>query len=405
MPERIKDHIIMKNCVKDRSRLNRAGGQAVLEGVMMKAGDNCSTACRKEDGTIVVVDQKFSSVRKKHKLLNIPIVRGVIGFFETMKLSVSTLNASAEAAGLEEEVRDTKAQKWLKKHIGISVTDLVMTISVLIGFALAIFLFMVIPAMAASFIIPAEYATWQALFESFVKILIFILYLLLISLLPDIKRTFRYHGAEHKSIACYESGDELTPGNAMKHTRFHPRCGTSFMFFMILLGIFVGIIIKNVIPGLSGWLYTLIRILILPLVVGVGYEFIIYAGKHDNLFVKVLSAPGLWMQRITTKEPDEQMLEVAITALKCALSEEFPGFKDTVAHYDMKTKETIPPAVSECSDAADNAEDNSENAEESAENTNEAAPSEGVSSEPVDKDIDIQATDSSSEKENGNDIP
>ena len=111
----------MKNCVKDRSRLNRAGGQAVLEGVMMKAGDNCSTACRKEDGTIVVVDQKFSSVRKKHKLLNIPIVRGVIGFFETMKLSVSTLNASAEAAGLEEEVRDTKAQKWLKKHIGIPI--------------------------------------------------------------------------------------------------------------------------------------------------------------------------------------------------------------------------------------------------------------------------------------------
>jgi uncharacterized protein YqhQ len=157
---------------------------------------------------------------------------------------------------------------------------------------------------------------------------VFITYLALVSLMPEIKRTFMYHGAEHKSIACFEAGDELTPENAMKHKRFHPRCGTSFMFFMILLGIFAGMIIKNVLPGLETWAYSLIRLAILPLVMGIGYEFIRFAGKHDNVFTRALSAPGLWVQRITTKEPTEDMLEVAITSLKCALRDDFDEFAE-----------------------------------------------------------------------------
>ena len=159
------------------------------------------------------------------------------------------------------------------------------------------------------------------------KMGIFVGYLTAVSFMPDIKRTFMYHGAEHKSIACFEAGEELTPENAKKHTRFHPRCGTSFMFFMILLGIFAGLIIKTVIPGLDTIVYTLIRLLILPILMGLGYEFIRFAGKHPSWFTRALSAPGLWMQRITTKEPDEGMLEVAITSLKCALRDDYPEFQ------------------------------------------------------------------------------
>jgi hypothetical protein len=158
--------------------------------------------------------------------------------------------------------------------------------------------------------------------------------------MPDIKRTFMYHGAEHKSIACFESGAELTPENAKKYTRFHPRCGTSFMFFMILLGIFAGLFVKILIPGLDPFAYTGIRLLILPLVMGLGYEVIMFSGKHDNLFTRALSAPGLWVQRITTKEPTEDMLEVAIISIKCALRDEFPEFKEFFENKEWEKKDS-----------------------------------------------------------------
>jgi uncharacterized protein YqhQ len=196
-----------------------------------------------------------------------------------------------------------------------------------------------------------------AVLEGLMKMAIFILYLVLVALMPDIKRTFMYHGAEHKSIACFEAGAELTPENAKKYSRFHPRCGTSFMFFMILLGIFAGMIIKNVLPGLETWAYSLIRLGILPLVMGIGYEFIRFAGKHDNVFTRALSAPGLWVQRITTKEPTEDMLEVAITSLKCALRDDFPEFRE---FFEAKPWE---PVIEEAAE-----EVNEEPAEEAAEN-------------------------------------
>ncbi len=316
-------------------RLGKVGGQAVIEGVMMKAGNRTVTTCRKDDGTLVVTDDSFVSVRSKHKILDLPIVRGVVNFVEMMMLSFKTLGASADALGLEEE-EPSKFEKWLSEKLGVNLTDLVMVISLILGLGLSALLFVFLPiwitaginlllGAVANTVMP-EWLT--AIIEGVVKVGIFIGYLVLVSLMPDIKRTFMYHGAEHKSIACFEAGEELTPENAAKHTRFHPRCGTSFMFFMILLGIFAGLIIKSLIPGLATWAYSLIRIAILPILMGLGYEIIRLAGKHPNFITRAISAPGLWVQRITTKEPTLDMLEVAITSLKCALRDEYPEFKE-----------------------------------------------------------------------------
>ena len=321
-------------CPTDKScRLGKVGGQAVLEGVMMKAESRIVTTCRKEDGSITVNDSNFVSVRKKHKILNIPILRGVINFVEMMILSVKTLNVSADALGLEEE--EGKFEKWMKKHLGIGITDVIMVLATVLGVALSLFLFMYLPGVVSDlvgFIVSKcggyLHPTPKAIIEGVAKIGIFLLYLWLVSLIPDIKRTFMYHGAEHKSIACFEAGDELTPENAMKHRRFHPRCGTSFMFVMIALGIFVGIIVNNLFVDLPRIAITGIRLLILPLVVGIGFEFIMLAGKHDNVITRALSAPGLWVQRLTTKEPTPDMLEIALISLKGALRDKYPEFAE-----------------------------------------------------------------------------
>ena len=323
------------------SRFNKVGGQAVLEGVMMKAGSHTVTTCRRDDGSLFVHDGEFVSVRKKHKWMNLPILRGVINFIEMMVLSVKTMNVSAEAIGLESN-EPTRFEKFLKKRLGIAITDLVMVIGVVLGLALSLFLFMFLPTLISELLnklVGGTLGTWRALIEGFAKMGIFLLYVYLIGLMPDIRRTFMYHGAEHKSIACYEAGSELTPENAKGYTRFHPRCGTSFMFFMIMLGILVGFLIRWIIPNLGPWAYFVIRLAILPLVVGIGYEFIMFAGKHDNMFVRILSAPGLWVQSLTTKEPTLEMLEVAIISLKCAMRDEEPDFK---TFYEARAWEPKP---------------------------------------------------------------
>lgn len=326
-------------------RLNKVGGQAVLEGVMMKAGERTVTTCRKENGTLVIKESPFQSVRKRHKWLNVPILRGCVNFVEMMILSVKTLNFSAEALDIEDEKekkRKEKAKAEGKKAIG--TLDIVMILSVLLGLGLAIALFIILPTLAASgidslykLITSSEAGLGEiplAVIDGVMKVVIFLVYLFLVSLMPDIRRTFQYHGAEHKSIACFEAGDELTPENAKKHTRFHPRCGTSFMFLMILIGIFVGMFVRFALPEKESFpadiLYSLtvagLKLLLLPLTIGIGYEILMFAGKHPNTFTKIISAPGLWVQRLTTKEPDESQLEVAIVSIKCALCDEFPEF-------------------------------------------------------------------------------
>ncbi len=313
-------------------RLGKVGGQAVLEGVMMKAGDRTVTSCRKPDGTVYVSDGKFTSVRQNNKFLDLPIIRGVVNFVEMMKLSVKTMTAAADAMGLDEMEEESKFEKWLKKHFGANLVDFIMVVGVVLGLVLALVLFMGLPTLISwlldTYVFGGNLGVWTAVTEGVIKVIIFLMYLWGISFMPDIKRTFMYHGAEHKSIACFEAGDELTPERAKEYTRFHPRCGTSFMFLTILVGIFAGFFIKTLIPGLHWALYMGIRILILPILMGFGYEIIRLAGKHDNLFTRILSAPGLWAQRLTTKEPTEDMLEIAIISLKCALRDDFPEFRE-----------------------------------------------------------------------------
>ena len=318
----------------DSCRLNKVGGQAVLEGVMMKAGKRTVTTCRKADGTLTVCDDEFNSVRKKNKLLDLPIIRGVVNFVEMMILSMKTLNASAEALGIEEE--DDKFSRWCKKHLGAKATDVIMLVSLVLGLGLSVLLFIGLPTWSADgvnwlwqnvFHLNALSPTVIAVLEGVLKVAIFVVYLLLVSMMKDIKRTFMYHGAEHKTIACYEAGEELTPENAMKHRRFHPRCGTSFMFLMIALGIVIGMFIRNLMPaGTHTVVISLIKLALLPVTMGVGYEILMIAGKHDNVITRIISAPGMWVQRITTKEPTPDMLEVAIVSTKCALRDEEPEF-------------------------------------------------------------------------------
>ena len=337
-----------KNCADGcvPERLGKVGGQAVLEGVMMKAGDRTVTTCRKEDGSIVVNDALFASVRKKHKILALPIIRGVVSFIESMVLSVKTLGASAEAMGIEDE--EGKVEKWMKKHLGVSITDVVMIIGTVLGVALSLFLFMYLPNLAAEgidLLLGAAFSislgVWRAALEGVVKIIIFITYLYLVSLIPDIKRTFMYHGAEHKTIACYEAGAELTPENAKNYKRFHPRCGTSFIFVTIILSILISSVVSIVFPALTAnrliWMIT--KILMLPVIMGVGFEFIQLAGKYPNKFTKLLSAPGLMMQRITTVEPTDDIIEVAIEAMKACLTGEVPEKKEEAEETDAEASE------------------------------------------------------------------
>lgn len=310
-------------------RIGTVGGQAVLEGVMMKSKDHYAVAVRLENGDISVTENKFESVRKKHKILNIPILRGMINMVETMRLSLKTLSISAEAYGIDEEEEQSKFEKWLEKHLGKSIVNVVMAISSVLGVALGVLLFIYAPVLIGDWLAKlfgcTESRVFKSIIEGFIKYAIFIAYLLLVSRMKDIRRTFEYHGAEHKSIFCYENGDELTVENVKKYKRFHPRCGTSFLVVML----FLGIIISMFIPGSwSRLARTLVKIaLLLPFSVGLGYEFIMYAGKHDNKFTRIISQPGLWMQRITTKEPDDMQIEVAIAALKTSLPEVFPDYK------------------------------------------------------------------------------
>ncbi|MBQ9084301.1 MAG: DUF1385 domain-containing protein [Clostridia bacterium] len=368
-------------------RLNRVGGQAVLEGVMMKAGERTVTSCRNEQGEIVVQDGSFVSVRKKHRILDLPIIRGFVNFIEMMVLSFKTLGFSAEVMGIDDEEEKKKKEAEGKKS---NTVDIIMFFSIILGILLAVGLFFILPAYAAKGIcwlfnlfVPsvAVPSFAVAIIEGIMKMIILLTYLALVTLMPDIRRTFQYHGAEHKSIACFEAGDELTPENAMKHRRFHPRCGTSFMFLMILIGIFVGMFVRFILPPEEAfafsWLHPLlvsaIKILLLPLTMGIGYEILMLAGKHDNIVTRIISAPGMWVQRITTKEPTPEMLEIAITSIKCALRDDFPEFME---FYNSRGWEKKAENTEETVEIADDATEAAEPAEAATDGQTEPLTSE-----------------------------
>ncbi len=336
-----------KNCsCPANPRLGKVGGQAVMEGVMMKSGDKYSVAVLQEDKSITVVDGVHSSVRKKHKILGIPVLRGIVNFIETMILSYKTLSVSADAFMGDIEEEETKFEKWMKEHLGAKLMDVVMTIAMILGVFLGLGLFIWLPDLVldlVEWIGKFSFGVLRALFSGIIKIGIFVLYIYLVSRMSYIRRTFEFHGAEHKSIACFEAGEELTPENARKYSRFHPRCGTSFIFVMMLLGILVFTLVFMIPGANSAWYIRLpLRVLLLPIIVGVGYEYIMFAGKHDNAFTRLFSAPGLWMQRLTTHEPDDEQLKVAITALKCAMPDTFDRAEIDAELEALKPKKEEP---------------------------------------------------------------
>ena len=319
-------------------RLGRVGGSALMEGVMMKSGPDVAMAVRRTDnGKITVRKKKYKSVKEKSVLLRLPIIRGIVNFAETMILSMGTMTEATELLGLDDAEPEGKFDKWLTEKLGDKMMQIVSAISVVLGIVLALVLFMWLPSFITDLVFKVdadEFNFAARCVDGGLKILIFIAYIGLTSFIPDIKRVYMYHGAEHKSIACYESGDELTVENVRKHTRFHPRCGTSFMFLVIIVSILVNSLLLWGISALfpmapvgERWFIVLAKLIALPLVVGIDYEYVMYAGKHDNFFTKIFSAPGLWMQRITTREPEDDMMEVAICSIKSALPEEFPEFE------------------------------------------------------------------------------
>ncbi len=325
------------------------GGQAVLEGVRMKSGDRCSLAVRTPEGAIKRSDRTVVSVRKKHKILNLPLIRGVVAFVESLSLSMDMLTKSAELQGEDLSEPETKFEKWLSRTFGDKLMKAVTGVGLVLGIVLGVGLFLLLPTLAAKGIdrltsgFIGQYAVLRSLVEGLIRIAIFVLYIWGVSLMPDIRRTYEYHGAEHKSVFCFEAGLPLTPENARTCSRFHPRCGTSFIFVMLLLSI----VINSFLTWDNIWIRVGSKILMLPVVMGLGFEFIMYAGRHENLFTKIVSAPGLWMQRITTKEPDDSQLEVALHALVHAIPAEFGGVTGEEDENAGEAAEEAEPAAEE----------------------------------------------------------
>ncbi len=298
------------------------GGQAVIEGIMMKNDDKYAIAVRKPDKEIELKLESYTPWSKKGAIFRAPIVRGVFNFVESLVIGMKTLMYSAEFYEEEEEVKPKKEKKSKKAE---KVSDdkkkessdnMLMFGTVAFSLILAIGLFMLLPAFLASLldgVIKNHFIL--GLIEGAIRLIIFLIYVVLISMMEDIKRTFMYHGAEHKCINCLESGKDLTVENVMEATRFHKRCGTSFLFIVMIVSILVFMCIRTE----TVWLRLLLRVLLVPVIAGISYEFIRFAGRHDNWVANVLSKPGLWVQKLTTKEPSEDMVEVAIVAVEGVL--------------------------------------------------------------------------------------
>ena len=307
-------------------------GQALIEGIMMQGPKGAAMSVRLPDGTIETEEREVKHIRDKFKPAGWPLIRGVFNMIESLLFGFKCMEKSAEKIGLDDDTDPenmSKLDKWISDHFGPKMMAVVTGISLVLGVALAFGLFFYLPTFLVDvvdkYLIKPDFATLHPLFEGLMRMIIFVAYIWIVSKVPDIKRVFMYHGAEHKSIFCYESGLPLTVENVKKQKRFHPRCGTSFIFVILIISILISSALVVAFPALSAdenrILWMAIKILIVPLTVGIGYEFIKYAGKHDNIFVKILAAPGLWMQRLTTNEPTDDIIEVGIESLKAVLDD------------------------------------------------------------------------------------
>ena len=290
--------------------MSAIGGQAVLEGVMMRGPSNWAVAVRKPDGNIAQVAQHIDSPMARRGIWRLPIVRGIIALGESLAIGFRALAISANYAAAED---NEEAETELSRGA------LVFAFLLAIGFAIS--LFKVGPALLAD-LLPISNGFWFVLVEGSIRVTVFVLYLTVLSFIPSLRRVFEYHAAEHKAINAYEAGDELTPENAQRHSLIHPRCGTAFLLWVMVIAIFVFAFF-----GRPDWYWLIAsRILMLPVIAGLAYELIRFAGKHsDNAIVMTLLAPGLWLQRLTTREPSLEQLEVSIRALERVLEQERPS--------------------------------------------------------------------------------
>ncbi len=303
---------------------SQIGGQAVIEGVMMRGIDRAAMACRLPNGEIDLEKWGIRGGKNAPFYRKIPFVRGVFVFISSMIDGYKCLSRSADKQMTDDgEQEQTRFEKWVDDKLGDKLMPVITTVSVILGLGLAIALFMLLPSGLSKLIdryIVELPATVKNIIEGLLKIAIFVGYTSLTALMKDIRRTYEYHGAEHKTITCYEHGDELTPENVKKHCRFHPRCGTSFIFLVLFISIFVNTVFQVSWGNLL--VRTLIKLCLLPVVMGISYEVIRLAGRYDNPVTRVVSAPGLWIQRITTREPDTSEIECAIKALEACIPDD-----------------------------------------------------------------------------------
>ncbi|TMM11413.1 MAG: DUF1385 domain-containing protein [Actinobacteria bacterium] len=279
------------------------GGQAVLEGVMMRSPGNWAVAVRTPAGSIAQVTRSIDSAMARHRWLRLPILRGVVALGESLAIGFRALAISANYAAQEEDAEMTEPDKELSRGA------LIFAFAIAIGFAIA--LFKVTPGLITE-ALPIKSGGWFVIVEGLIRVSIFVAYLSLISLLPDLRRVFQYHGAEHKAINAYEAGEELEPETVQRYSLIHPRCGTAFLLWVMVIAVFVFAFF-----GRPAWYWLIVeRIALLPLIAGLAYELIRFAGKHQNRVVMTILAPGLWLQRLTTREPSLDQLEVSIRALR-----------------------------------------------------------------------------------------
>lgn len=317
----------------ETKKITSIGGSALIEGIMMRGPKKTTVAVRTGEDSIYTEDVEMNFLASKSKIWKVPFFRGVAGMIDSMRLSYKCLMLSADKAmeaGEIEEEEPGKFEKWIDEKLGDKFMKILMVFSTILGIALAVLLFFFLPTWIFNLfglVIPAinkggaEVRFWQSVIEGLLKIVIFISYILIVSQFPDMKRVFQYHGAEHKTIFCYENELELTVENVKKQRRFHPRCGTSFILLSLLVGIIIGLFIPHAPFGIA-FLRPVFKILLLPLTIALGYELIKFCGKHDNKFTRIIAAPGLWAQRITTKEPPEDMCEVAIAAIEAVIPDD-----------------------------------------------------------------------------------
>lgn len=299
------------------------GGQALLEGILMRGPQRQAIVCRTPDGLVEKIDE-LHMVKDRLPILGWPLIRGVVTFLDSMIKGMQALTYSADLLPLEEQGEPDKIDQWIENHFSEEkAKDIIIGVAVVLGIALSVVLFILLPTLLAGLTDGFIHSpVVRNLVEGLLRIVIFLLYLWGVTRMPDVARMFAYHGAEHKTIFCYEKGLPLTVENVRPQSRFHPRCGTSFLFVVVIISILVfSLVSLKVALWDNVWVRVGLRLLLLPVVVAISYEINRWVGRHDNLCSRILSAPGKWLQHLTTNEPDDEMIECAIRALELVIPE------------------------------------------------------------------------------------